>query len=324
MYQKSKDRPTGQRVYFTQSTSRIPFHESNSLILKMKAHVLNDSYLFIGSGEESIENLPPDLSNVNLNDIIDKLRLGFTPVTLPIAKEDYQPIIPGSSLKGSIRQRIEHLFVFNVAKNFIHSCFINQSRGFIKIDDYNRRFINIYGIDGQIQERGRDQPPNKVCIVCDLFGAPSLASRISFSDAYPVETIELVEITIEEGAKIFCVPPDTDFRFQVNIINHKMEQTGLLLKGMNILQQRPILLGQFKYIKNKVKDESNFFGRVQFSLEKVRENSIIQGKVQSKTLDNAKFIREAIGETDKKFQGSLRDIDEAQELEEIWRQKSDN
>ncbi|MFX1294488.1 MAG: RAMP superfamily CRISPR-associated protein [Promethearchaeota archaeon] len=317
MHHRPKSKNFSQRVFYRQSTSRVPFRESNSITIQMKAHVLENSYLFIGSGEESFENLPPDLSTSSVEEINEKLRIGFTPATLPITKKgDRQPIIPGSSLKGSIRHRIEHLFMFDPIKKFIHSCFINQSRGFIKINKKNRRFINIYGINGLILERGRDQPPNRVCIVCDLFGAPGLASRVFFSDASPKSPVNLLDVVIEEGGKFLCVPPDTNFFFQIDMINHKMYQTGLLLKGMNIPQKRPILLGQFKYTKNKAKKESISFGRVQFFLEGINERFTIRGKVQSKPLDKEKFVKETTLETEKQLKGLIRDIDEIRRLED--------
>ncbi|MBS7657678.1 MAG: RAMP superfamily CRISPR-associated protein [Candidatus Bathyarchaeia archaeon] len=92
-----------------------------------------------------------------------------------------QYVIPGSAIKGSVRSRIEYKFKpFLIGPNYYsYSCYITQGK---YVDErLAERHIKLWGEEVSFKRESCNA--NNVCILCDMFGNPNLASRTYFSDA---------------------------------------------------------------------------------------------------------------------------------------------
>lgn len=92
---------------------------------------------------------------------------------------DYNVVIPGSSIKGVFRSRVEKLLNGSckiVSKNYYDSCSS-------KIGNLDRN--NKYTM--KVEDKYKES-----CNACKLFGNMSIKSRIEFKDAYPEkDTVKL-------------------------------------------------------------------------------------------------------------------------------------
>lgn len=90
-----------------------------------------------------------------------------------------EPILPGSSLKGVARSQLEALLrareVGRVCDPFMEPCVKDEERE----EDRNTSARDR-------AEAWRQRIEDSVCSVCEIFGAPSLASHVTFAEARPV------------------------------------------------------------------------------------------------------------------------------------------
>jgi len=164
---------------------------------------------------------------------------------LPIfsTSSERRPTIPGSSLKGAVRSRLELTFKGREGK--VPSCFsvvggppIQAQRG-----SHGWRHQAIY--PSSLEDRG---PPcdflrfGTVCKVCDIFGAPGLSSRVHFPtlifDRRP-------SIFKTSAGDVEVIPKGSEAEGKITFINMEPEELGLVLIGMG--NMRPLLLGFGKY-----------------------------------------------------------------------------
>ena len=181
------------------------------------------------------------------------------------------PTIPGSSVKGNIRARLE--LSFRARNGRARSCFIKAGR-LMRPPTPGRHGWRHYRIWGDVILEGRE-PCNflktgEVCLLCDLFGTPGLRSLIDFSD-FQGEDVELKPMRLDYGMRVLAAPEGSRFRGRVVFHNLKPEELGLLLLGMGLIADRrgePRLLGRFKYRLR--------MGRVRYILEALRLSKLSQ------------------------------------------------
>ncbi|MEM1513231.1 MAG: RAMP superfamily CRISPR-associated protein [Candidatus Jordarchaeales archaeon] len=288
----------------------IPELVSGGLVIR--ADVVN-SFLFIGTGRKFFANPLPKISSVDVEKVTEINALGE--LVEENANINGEPVIPGSTLKGSVRSRIEHLFMPH--DNTIEACYsVSKVRGRVSQNRFNRRHLKVYGYPkygGTIPERGHCSPPEEVCVVCDMFGALSLGSKVNFSDAlmerggYEVRTMSFGH----NKGNYVLVDPGSVFKFTVSFINLTWEQLGLLLMGMRLHEGKPMLIGRFKYAKRKVNDQLSALGRVKMSLLEAYTYNY-RGGIPVRKREDARIITKAVDEAKSKFK--LRDLDEAVEV----------
>lgn len=273
------------------SVVRKPFITREKLVdgrflakLELSAKVPNDSYLFIWSGEGRskqytfIKELREKLAKIPLKELERRLptliaeweggvkskRLIDLIKSPPSYGNTY--IIPASSIKGAIRSRLEYKLKpirFN-DRLLSYACYIVQEEA-----NVSTRHKKFWGEDATLPREGPCDVSRRedVCIVCDLFGCPSLAGRVSLSDA------ELTEGGLEElndlGIKAFR--PNSSFKITCSVFNANWSELGLLFTAMELQSCSPILVGYKKYIFNKQVGElynKRFsFGLLSFSLK---------------------------------------------------------
>ncbi len=149
--------------------------------------------------------------------------------------------IPGSSLKGAIRSRIEHLLKPFEMGGRLHSfsCYIIQDPS--PAVQPSKGHEAMWGKDATYV---RDQCRGAAaCYVCDLFGNPNLGSRVYFSDAAMTEgdVVRLEDLEVEAAV------PGSRFTLSISGVNMSYLDLGLLLLGLGIIHGKPILLGMYKY-----------------------------------------------------------------------------
>ncbi|MEM2698886.1 MAG: RAMP superfamily CRISPR-associated protein [Ignisphaera sp.] len=203
-------------------------------------------------------------------------------------------VIPGSSIKGAIRSRIEYKFI--PVNNKIKSCYRIEGDFFESQAVNHRRFWG----DEVIRNRGScNGENNEVCIVCDMFGAPSLASLVSISDAYLSNGgIE----RLPEFNNIEAIEPRSSFTTTIICRNFDYIRLGLLFLGLELYSNSPILLGMYKYRFNpklgKLFRDKYAFGLVRFNLINVTN-------LNNKQLNARKLLDVTNRELQDKYKGYI-------------------
>lgn len=254
-------------------------------ILKLSCIVDNDSYLFSSSlpiilerekMEKVIRSRLEELKsrNVNERDLLEEVsklvreisiikKTGGT--TREFSKINERYFIPGSTLKGAIRSRIE--YKFKVHNGTIKSCYIVES-DFLRNQAVNH--IKFWG-ESVTTSRGRcDATRGKVCIVCDMFGSPSLASLVYIDDAYMYKGDSM---RVNELNGIEAIEPGSIFTTTIICKNFDSLRLGLLLLGLELFSNSPVLVGMYKYRFNvklgRLFKERYSFGLIKFKLDEI-------------------------------------------------------
>jgi hypothetical protein len=244
---------------------RKPFTPRSNLIegrfnalIELEAKVPQNSYLFTWSGEPKPIIIRPfmneirktvEAGKVTLQDLESMFRRIMTVKKRKLEGRKTPPsydnikYIPGSSIKGAIRSRIEYKF----APKMVDGTYKSQACYIVQGDAREGRHANFWGVDETYKrERLCSGEEGRVCIVCDLFGAPSLSSRVQISDAL-LKSGE-IKVLPELGLEAFT--PNSLFNLEISALNLNYAELGLLLLGFEIPSKSPILMGLKKYFYN--------------------------------------------------------------------------
>ncbi len=148
---------------------------------------------------------------------------------------DNRPVIPGSSLKGSLRSAAERLLKPFGSK--------------LACDIVSERCLN--------HVRGRDPTPEELdalCSLCCLFGHPFLAGRLILEDLVAEDQRTIVrdgvaidrrELKQASGLKYNyeVVPPGTCFKGRIRIDDPQPHEVGLVLSLLDLLDEGFVTLG---------------------------------------------------------------------------------
>lgn len=265
------------------------------MIGELSATVTASSYLFISSGSskpiikdlDELLKLIPDVSKASLG-LAEKVASSVPPrwdYVDPMSVFNghrYLPYIPGSSLKGAIRSRVEMLLS--------SSCF---RVGYQPLREPPRhghgwRHAKIWKPEGVSVAVVRRPPPcdlnrsEDVCPVCDVFGAPGLASRVLFGSFMPVD-FQLDDLDLDHNERVKAVKQGSVFRGSIHF-SLKLQELGLLFIGMRLHEDRPILLGKSKYrLRLRLPSrEQVVFGRAKIGLDAIKLARIPQGSMDER------------------------------------------
>ncbi|MEM3714655.1 MAG: RAMP superfamily CRISPR-associated protein [Nitrososphaeria archaeon] len=241
-----------------------------------------DSFLFVWAGnaksiplerykDEVINNLQKPLEKFiqALRGIVDKVESDIKvrktngEVKMPPSySTNKQYYIPASSTKGALRARLEYKFKpIKVGDKLVSmACYIVQDWPQAK-----GGHLRFWGDDVNYLREGPCNAylSDKVCIVCDLFGAPSLAARVVFSDLI----MDSGNLRSLPDLNISVFEPGAKFSLKVSAFNANWVDLGLLFTAMEIKSGSPILIGARKYVYNKLLG-SLYKGRYSFGLLK--------------------------------------------------------
>ena len=234
------------------------------------------SFLHVGSGKEffkvDINELKEAYSKVGRinGSFINRIKIekGYD----EFASTSKGLVIPGSSIKGNIRSRIE--LSFKGYEGTVDSCFINAGKPLIRELMKGTFGWRHYKVWKEVLSEDRGVSCNftsmdKICLVCDLFGAPGLKSLIEFND-FECTTGNIKYLDLPLGIKVQAVGAGSEFRGKIYFKNIEDYELGLLLLGMGIkdsCEGRNVILGRFKY-RSKV--NSFKFGRVKYRVNELK------------------------------------------------------
>ncbi len=292
-----------------------PFYQ-----FKVNLRVMEDNYLFIGSSKDEIFQIEDkDFEDLlDLDSKLAKIQTHIEPLSSSILL-DGKAYIPGSTLKGMIRFFLEHSFKAN-DRGEIYSCFIKQTNP--KPINEIRNFLNIFNYSNFPEARGKEDTkwdwktrkyPEYQCKVCDLFGNTNSASRVIFSDAMPVNEIQLErkEIVAKYTDRKRVVPPDSQFSFTINLNNGTPEDLALLMIGMNLHKDGMLRVGMHKFSPQKdANGEIIQFGKIKLGIKKVMKFTYDNLGFNEKDLNVSMFISSIKEGINKNFSSIIRNFNE--------------
>ncbi len=248
---------------------------------RLRFSILTKSYLHVGSGRESLD-IGEDLLEAvrscgSLEEIVDRIRRGELRVSgsecLTVVRYGGLVCVPGSSIKGLVRSRLE--LTVRPVDDYVEACLrvISQSGG--RRAPASVMHARIWGDSLSLS---RDQPCNPLslgsydlCPVCNIFGAPGVASRVFFGNACSNAETSFREF--EKGMCLELIPPQTVFSGELMFLGLAPEELGLILIGMGARKDggfNDVLLGRSKYRRLKSVDGKLLeFGRVVFSVNSI-------------------------------------------------------
>ncbi|MEM5853767.1 MAG: CRISPR-associated RAMP protein Csx7 [Candidatus Aenigmatarchaeota archaeon] len=204
----------------------------------------------------------------------------------PIIRIEEKPYIPGSSLKGVLRSEAERYVKFSHPNEFV--CDIlnpnNENTG-----ELSRKI--------QAEKLGKEYEP---CIICRIFGGPTIASHLTLYNALPsstfrTETKTSVSISRVTGGQypgrlydVEYVVPLTKFEFKMRVDNIDLMGKSLEAEVVNYL------------IKILTKGEVWLGGRKSIGMGNVKLTDIKVVKIEFK---DGKISEEDV--TDKYFSGGV-------------------
>ena len=203
-----------------------------------------------------------------------------------------RPCIPGSSLKGTVRSRLE--LSFTAVNRWVRSCFHRAGKppapgqpGRVHFELWKpaTEESRVIGFRGRKPVRDRVCDATKVfdrvrvCVVCDLLGAPGLASRVLFGNLEHRKG-RLIKLELDGHEKLWAFEPGSTFEGDVAFVGLREEELGLLLVGLGATEDgnfNPILMGKSKYRPRKVirsdppgwEGETVRFGAVKLGVKKM-------------------------------------------------------
>jgi len=178
-----------------------------------------------------------------------------------------RPCIPGSSLKGTVRSRLE--LSFTAVNRRVRSCFHRAGKppasgqpGRVHFELWKpateeSRVIGFRGrkpVRDRVCDATRVFDRVRVCVVCDLLGAPGLASRVLFGNLEHRKG-RLIKLELDGHEKLWAFEPGSTFEGDVAFVSLREEELGLLLVGLGATRDgsfNPILMGKSKYRPRKV------------------------------------------------------------------------
>ena len=275
------------------SISRLSGEELERFTLKLlvSLKVVSD-YLFIGSGRVAKRGLEEALGRVrgieNISSVDNALRAAGQAVTRVMPVKDFyrvfnpysgrvQPAIPGSSLKGAVRARIELASRGKiVVAGFLYpGPDTDVLQQLPPIGVHGWRHARIW-CESVAEIRRMEKLPS---IADDLFGMAqygySLGSRVFFGTLYPVDSkLECQELLLDHNERVCAVPKGAIFRGEIVAVNVDVKELGLLFYGLGLDKllcgKRPwILLGASKYRCRTVGSSRKTFGIVEVSVENI-------------------------------------------------------
>lgn len=231
------------------------------LIGSIEASITTISYLHVGSGPQAAVKV--------LEDKTGKIR--FEEGYMPFASIGRRITIPGSSVKGNIRARLELSFKSKNGK--VKSCFVRASLLY-REPPIGKHGWRHYRIWEHVLKEDRGIPCDHtkgapVCLICNIFGTAGLKSLIEVSN-FSGDNITGEPQDLEHGIRLIAVPPNTCFRGSIYFYNLKPEELGLVFLGMGLTESKvgmPVLLGRLKYRKQV---SGRTFGRVRYEVLGIR------------------------------------------------------
>jgi len=238
-------------------------------------------------------------------------------------------VVPGSSVKGNVRSRLELSFV--PKGDAVRACFVRSSPPIQepKPGQQGWRHYRIWrgSLEGHRPTCTCVEGPEEceVCLLCDIFGTAGIKGLVSFSDFVGVG-VSTVKLDLPSNVRVEAALPGSRFSGEVYFFNLKPEELGLILFGMGLSDSRvgrPVLLGKLKYRR----DFPHVFGVVRYVLEglelapfskglEVGSSFLAPGSaVSGEKLDS--LVKDLVGAARQVYAGELVEVDEVGVVESL-------
>lgn len=267
---------------------------------------------FAKSGKRSVENL--------------LLATKFAEVMQFNISND-RPVVPGSSIKGNIRSRLE--LSFRQKNGYVRSCLIRARPPIVKEPMKGMHGWRHFKIWRNVLFEDRGPPCDftrmeEVCLMCDLFGTTGLKSLIDFSDFVGEGDAKdmLEQLSLEYGMNLMAAKPGSKFDGRIVFHNLSPSELGLLLIGMRI--GKSVLLGRLKY---KHKASGKVFGKAKYEIKAVEllkeskdleiDGLKIEGGELLEGQKLSKVIERLIRTTHEEFKEEMIEVDEVAVVEQL-------
>ena len=262
--------------------------------------LITKSYIHVGSGR-AVLGVSKELVNTTSKAItleealrnIKSLRSSVSTTCLELVRYGDKVCIPGSSIKGIVRSRLELLS--SPTNNEVESCFrVVASPPMLNpppSGSQGWRHARIWW-DAPSQDRVSSCDPlstgdYSLCVICNIFGAPGVASRVFFGNACTEGKVRILTEVLDHGECLELIPPNTMFLGEFSFTNLKPEELGLVLIGMGAKSDgsfTEILLGKSKYRLRETPSGTKVeLGRAVFRLRRIelRDYSISKYSLDS-------------------------------------------
>ncbi|MBM3238311.1 CRISPR-associated RAMP protein [Candidatus Poribacteria bacterium] len=188
------------------------------------------------------------------------LRIGagraITPIEpdLPVVKDSLgRPYIPGSTFKGVLRSYVESI-VRSANPDRRFACDTNNENEWCITKEEIKKLKDATPDDKTLT----DEILKRLCMVCQLFGSPWIASKVQTRDLYVLEetwfgqyqdrdgvAIDRDTETSSEG-KLYdyqVVPAGVVFQFSATVDNAESWQLGMLYVGLSAFERQKLTVG---------------------------------------------------------------------------------
>lgn len=178
-----------------------------------------------------------------------------------IIKMDNTPYIPGSTIKGIVRSNTERIVATLQEKDYFpfNTCLLEEDSQVDCVTEDRKLKEKLTEIRKNDESEYFGQLSDMLCSVCQIFGSTELASRVKFSDAFPVNDNNGIYIrdgiaidrdtgTAREGAKYDyeVLGKGTRFDFEMVAENLTDDELGLIITGLNELIRDSAFMGGMK------------------------------------------------------------------------------
>jgi len=248
------------RVKRRSYTDRSFLHPNRrNYLLKFEMEVPENSYLLTSSGlskldysklerkfKEILRKVSSGKEDIRraaqiLEKHFDEIRRSSSPSRNQIPRYDDVAILPGSSIKGAVRSRVEYkLKPVKTSKGY------ESASCYSVVGQYNTlsKAHMEFWYPEVIYPRERCGP-KEFCVVCDLFGSQGLRSRVHFSDGILKEG---KPVRLDGYGEAFS--PGSKFSLEVTCENSTILDLGLLFLGTKQFSGSPRQLVGRKYANN--------------------------------------------------------------------------
>ncbi|MEM4618793.1 MAG: RAMP superfamily CRISPR-associated protein [Desulfurococcaceae archaeon] len=291
-----------------------------------------ESYIHVGSSPTFFtidEDLLTKLIKSGKKDIMSLLQVSKLMEIVQFNVSNDRPVIPGSSIKGNIRSRLE--LSFRPKDGYVRSCFIRASKPLVEEPRKGKRGWRHFKIWGNVLFEDRGPPcdltkMDKVCLICDLFGTAGLKSLIDFSDFVGEgDARDMLEpLSLEYGMNLLAAKPGSKFNGRILFHNLSPSELGLLLIGMKV--GKSVLLGRLKY-RHVISGRT--FGKARYDIKaieflkesrdlevdglRIKGGDRVEGAELIKLIEKLRFL------ANMEFKGEIIDVDEVAIVEQITR-----
>jgi len=235
-------------------------------------------------------------------------------------------VIPGSTLKGLCRARIQLLSTSKENISFTLEPATRLKAPPLK-HTFGWRHFRLWSpatLEYRRLKRGG------LSIDRDIFGVQGIASRVFFGNLV-AEGDCIDRYVLDHGEKLEVVKEGTVFKGELSFIGLRPEELGLVAIGLRLHEDKPVLIGRSKYRRRESEDGREIIiGRL--SIKPIEYEFTWYSKPVLRKLnvdfeerdgwiilkETERFTRKIAEMAFNKFPELRKDFDEIERLEEIW------